>query len=91
MVKKIYPAELHFNKTNTIDTEASVLDLHLFTSLGENGILKADAKEKADICNWQFNSAFTRESDSDPPSKWAGPFSMGDITVDPKRVAKLLD
>ena len=34
----------------------------------------------------------SREDDSDPPSKGASPFSsMGDITVDPKGVAKLLD
>ena len=39
------------------------------TSLRENGILKTDAKEKADICNRQFQSAFTREGNSDPPSK----------------------
>ena len=37
-------------------------------SLGENRILKTDAKEKADICNRQFQSAFTCEGDSDPPS-----------------------
>ena len=44
------------------------------------------------IDHWQFQSAFTREDDSDPPSKGASPFSsMGDITVDPKGVAKLLD
>ena len=62
------------------------------TSLRENGILKIDTKEKADICNRQFQSAFTREADSDPPSKGASPFSsMGEITVDPKGVAKLLD
>ena len=62
------------------------------TSLRENGILKTDSKEKANICNRQFQSAFTREDDSDPPSKGASPFSsMGDITVDPKGVTKLLD
>ena len=62
------------------------------TSLRENGILKTDTKEKADICNRQFQSAFTREADSDQPSKGASPFSsMGEITVDPKEVAKLLD
>ena len=62
------------------------------TSLRENGILKTDTKDKADICNRQFQSAFTREDDSDPPSKGASPFSfMGEITVDPKGVAKLLD
>ena len=43
------------------------------TSLRENGILKTDTKEKADICNRQFQSAFTREADSDPPSKGASP------------------
>ena len=52
------------------------------TPLRENGILKIDTKEKADICNRQFQSAFTREADSDPPSKGASPFSsMGEITV----------
>ena len=62
------------------------------SSLRENGILKTDAKEKADVCNRQFQSAFIREGDSDPSSKGASLFSsMGDITVDPKGVAKLLD
>ena len=61
------------------------------TSLRENRILKTNYKEKANICNRQFQSAFTREDDSDPPSKGASPFSsMVDITVDPKGVAKLL-
>ena len=44
-------------------------------SLRENGILKTDSKEKANICNRQFQSAFTCEDDSDPPSKGASPFS----------------
>ena len=62
------------------------------TPLRENRILKTNSKEKANICNRQFQSAFTREDDSDPPSKGASPFSsIGDITVDPKGVAKLLD
>ena len=62
------------------------------TSLRENGILKTDTKEKANICNRKFQSAFTGEADSDPPPKGASPFSyMGEITVDPKGVAKLLD
>ena len=44
------------------------------------------------VCNRQFQSAFTREDDSDPPSKGASLFSsMGDITVEPKGFAKLLD
>ena len=67
-------------------------DAYWITSLRENGILKKDSKEKANICNRQFQLAFTREDDSDPPSKGASPFSsMGDITVDPKGVTKLLD
>ena len=67
-------------------------DAYGITSLRENGILKTDSKEKANICNRQFQSAFTREDDSDSPSKGASPFSsMGDITVDPKGVTKLLD
>ena len=54
--------------------------------------LKTDTKEKADICNRQFHSAFTCETNSDPPSKGASPFSsIGEITVDSKGVAKLLD
>ena len=67
-------------------------DAYGITLLRENGILKTDSKEKANICNRQFQSVFTREDDSDPPSKGASPFSsMGDITVDPKGVTKLLD
>ena len=31
--------------------------------LGSNGILKTDTLDKANICNRQFQSAFTRESD----------------------------
>ena len=57
-----------------------------------NACVPKKSPEKANICNRQFQSAFTREGDSDPPSKGASPFSpMGDITVDPKGVAKLLD
>ena len=67
-------------------------DMYWITSLRENGILKKDSKEKNNICNRQFQSAFTREDDSDPPWKGASPFSsIGDKTVDPKGVAKLLD
>ena len=58
-----------------------------------NGILKADTKDKVNTCtfNKQFQSAFTREADSDLPSKRVDSFSMGDVTADPKGVAKLLD
>ena len=58
----------------------------------KNGILKTDSKEKANICNRQFQSAFTHEDDSDTPSKGASPFSsMVVITVDLKGVAILSD
>ena len=61
-------------------------------SLRENGILKTDTLDKANICNRQFESAFTRESDTEIPSKGTIPFSpMGEITVDPKGVLKLLN
>ena len=55
-------------------------------------ILKADTLDKANICNRQFESAFTRESDTEIPSKGTSPFTpMGEITVDPKGVLKLLN
>ena len=61
-------------------------------SLRENGILKTDTLDKANICNRQFESAFTRESDTEIPSKGNSPFTpMGEITVDPKGVLKLLN
>ena len=61
------------------------------TSLRENGILKTESHDKANICNKQFQSAFTRETDGELPSKGDSPFpSMRDITVDPSGVAKLL-
>ena len=62
------------------------------TSLRENGILKTDTIDKANICNKQFQSAFTCETDSEIPSKGTSPFTpMGEITVDPKGVLKLLN
>ena len=61
-------------------------------SLRENGILKTDTLDKANICNRQFESAFTRESDTEIPSKGTSPFTpMGEITVDRKGVLKLLN
>ena len=61
-------------------------------SLRENGILKTDTLDKANICNRQFESAFTRESGTEIPSKGTSPFTpMGEITVDPKGVLKLLN
>ena len=51
-------------------------------TLRENGILKTDTLDKANICNRQFQSAFTRESDDEIPSKGTSPFTaMGEITV----------
>ena len=56
-------------------------------TLRENGILKTDTLDKANICNRQFQSAFTLESDAEIPSKGTRPFTpMGEITVDPNRV-----
>ena len=44
------------------------------------------------MCNKQFQSAFTRESDAETPSKGTSPFiQMGEITVDPNGVLKLLN
>ena len=64
----------------------------LFFVIYPTPAFKTDAKEKAGICNRQFQLAFRRKGDSDPPSKGASPFSsIWDITVDPKGVAKLLD
>ena len=61
-------------------------------TLRENGILKTDTLDKANICNRQFQSAFTRESDDEIPSKGTSPFTpMGEITVDPNGVLKLLN
>ena len=61
-------------------------------SLREKGILKTDTLDKANICNRQFESASTRESDTEIPSKGTSPFTpMGEITVDPKGVLKLLN
>ena len=58
----------------------------------ENGILETDTLDKANICNRQFQSAFTRESDTEIPSKGTSPFTpMGEITVDPNGVLKLLN
>ena len=34
MINRIYPSELQFNKANTSDTEAPVLDLHISISNG---------------------------------------------------------
>ena len=52
----------------------------------------SDTLDKANICNRQFQSAFTRESDDVIPSKGTSPFTpMAEITVDPNGVLKLLN
>ena len=54
--------------------------------------MKTDTLDKANICNRQFQSAFTRETDDEIPSKGTSPFTpMGGITVDPNGVLKLLN
>ena len=61
-------------------------------TLRENGILKTDTLDKANICKRQFQSAFTRESDAEILSIGTSPFTpMGEITVDPNGVLKLLN
>ena len=61
-------------------------------TLRENRILKTDTLDKANICKRQFQSAFTRESDDEIPSKGTSHFTpMGEITVDPNGVLKLLN
>ena len=61
-------------------------------TLRENGILKTGTLDKANICNRQFQSVFTRESDAEIHFKGTSPFTpMGEITVDPNGVLKLLN
>ena len=56
MVSQIYPLEFQLNKTNTSDTEAAFLDLHLSIS---NDIVYTKIYDKRDdfdfeILNFQF-------------------------------------
>ena len=56
MVNQIYPPELHLNKANASDTEASFLDLHLSVS---NGFVSTNCYDKRDdfdfdIVNFPF-------------------------------------
>ena len=67
-------------------------DAFWITTLRENGTLKTDTLDEANICNKQFQSAFTCESYSEIPCRRTSPFTpMGEITVDPKGVFKLLN
>ena len=47
-------------------------------TLRGNGILKTDTLDKANICNRQFQLAFTRESDTEIPSKGPSDFTPMD-------------
>ena len=56
MVNRIYPSELHLNKANVSDAEASFLDSHLSIS---NGFVKTKIYDKrddfdVDIVNFPF-------------------------------------
>ena len=56
MVSQIYPSELQLNKTNTSDTKAAFLDLHLSIS---NGIVSTKIYDKRgdfdfETSNFQF-------------------------------------
>ena len=45
LVNRIYPSELHLNKTDTYDTEAPFLDFHLFNL---NGFVSSKVYDKRD-------------------------------------------
>ena len=63
MVSKIYPSELQLNKTNTSDTEAAFLDLHLFIS---NDIVSTKIYDKCD--DFDFDIVNFPFLDGDVPS-----------------------
>ena len=56
MVSQIYPSELQLNKTNTFDTEAAFLDLHLSTSNNKVSTKIYDKRDDFDfkIVNFPF-------------------------------------
>ena len=54
MVNHIYPSELHLNKANVSDVEASFLDLHLSISDGFVNINIYDKRDDSDIVNFPF-------------------------------------
>ena len=63
MVSKIYPSELQLNKTNTSDTEAAFLDLHLSIS---NDIVSTKIYDKCD--DFDFDIVNFPFLDGDVPS-----------------------
>lgn len=59
--------------------------------LKENGKMHADAKDKADILNRQYESVFTKESTTNIPKPSGTPYpSMPDISINNEGVEKLL-
>ena len=54
MVNQIYPPELQSNTSNTSDTEAPFLDLHLSISNGFVSSKIYDKRDKFDIVNFPF-------------------------------------
>ena len=66
-------------------------DTNGIAPLKDAGILHADAKDKADILNRQYQSVFTNEDTSDIPTPDCEPYSsMPEITVSIEGVQKLL-
>ena len=51
MVGQIYPTELHFNKANSSDTEAQILDLNLSIT---NGMVSSKIYNKHDDLNFEI-------------------------------------
>jgi hypothetical protein len=61
------------------------------SSLRENGILRTDSKDKANILNHQFHSVFTEEGSGTLPPLGTGQFpKMNDIYVNPNGVRSYL-
>ena len=54
MVNQIYPSELQLNETNSSDTEAPFLDLHLTISDGFVSSKIYDKRDDFDIVNFPF-------------------------------------
>ena len=95
-IENTFPIYLHVRTTAQIPIllRFGHLSNLLKTRLGSNHSEKTEflCQIQRKKPKGQFKPAFTREGNSDLPSKWASPFSsMVDITVDPKGVAKLLD
>ena len=57
MVNRIYPSELHLNKANVSDAEASFLGLHLSIS---DGFVKTKIYDKRDDVDFDCEFSFSR-------------------------------